>query len=328
MGEQVPGPRPEAGVLTVIVSYNTRALTLEAIASVVEQRPAPRLVVVDNASADGSADAIATDWPDVDLIRAGSNLGFGRAVNLAAETGRSRWILMLNPDARLEDGALARLVEFAEANPGHGIYGGRTVFPDGTLNPDSCQNRMTPWSEFCMATGLTRAFRDTALFNPEGIGGWRRDSVREVDIVFGAFCLVDRSVWDELGGFDPRYWLYGEDADLCLRATALTGRRPLFTPDAVATHVGGAASDSTVRYRTLIAKGRSTVMRQHWPARRRWLVRPLGITWAGSRALAERGRHVLVGTGERTEADQRLWLTVWRTRSDWLEGYGTEPGRC
>lgn len=315
------------GVLAVIVSYNTRALTLEAVASVLAQRPSPRLVVVDNASADGSAEAIAAIYPEVELVVSEKNLGFGRAVNLAVDAGRSRWILLLNPDARLEEDALAELVGFAEANPGHAVYGGRTLYPDGVLNPDSCQGRITPWSVLCLALGLTRAFRDSALFNPEGIGGWRRDSVREVDIVFGAFCLIEREVWERLGGFDPRYWLYGEDADLCLRARRLTGRRPLFTPAAVARHVGGAARDSTVRYRTLIAKGRVTVMRRHWPAHWRWLVRPLGLVWAGSRAGAEAGGRMMARLRGEAECED-LWRSVWRDRSDWLRGYEGEPDWC
>jgi len=317
------------GVLAVLVSYNTRALTLKAIRSAAEQVPTPQVVVVDNNSQDGSADAIEAAFPGVDLVRSPENIGFGRAVNLAAGRASSRWILLLNPDAALSPGALARLVGCAEEIPGHGIYGGRTLFEDGSLNPDNCQGAITPWSMLCLSLGLTRAFRGSALFNPEGIGGWRRDCVREVDIVFGAFCLIDRAVWNRLGGFDPRYWLYGEDADLCIRAKSLTGRRPLFTPDAVAVHTGGAARDSMVRYRMLIAKGRTTVMRQHWPARWRWLVRPMGMLWAGSRALAESGRGLVKPGTAGSKSSELLWRTVWRTRSDWLKGYADEePDRC
>lgn len=319
---------PESDVLAIIVSYNTKALTLRAVASVLSQRPEPQLVVVDNASSDGSARALSKRWPDLRVIRSEKNLGFGCAVNLAAAAKHSRWILLLNPDAMLEKDALAKLVAFAENNSGHGIFGGRTIFPDGRLNPDSCQGRITPWSVLCQSLGLTRVMRNSPLFNPEGIGGWERDSVREVDIVFGAFFLIDREVWNDLGGFDPRYWLYGEDADLCLRARKLLGKRPLFTPDAVAHHTGGAARDNATSYRTLIAKGRVTVMRQHWPGHWRWLVRPLGLAWAGSRAMAEAGGDLFARIRGRARPEARLWQAVWRSRDDWLEGYSAETDRC
>lgn len=306
--------------LTIIVSYNSRALTLRAIASALAQQPAPRVVVVDNASSDGSADAIAARWPEVTLLRSAINLGFARAVNLAAAGADSRWILLLNPDAEMEAGALAALVTFAEAHPGAGIYGGRTLHADGRLNPDSCYGRITPWSATCIALGLTRVFRGSAFFDPEGLGGWQRDSAREVDIVVGCFCLIRRDLWDRLGGFDPLYWLYGEDADFCLRAQALTGKRPLFTPTATARHLGGATHDNNIRYRTLLAKGRITVMRQHWPARWRWMVQPLALTWAGTRAIAEAADRLWC-RARRRKTEPGTWGAVWRSRADWLNGY-------
>jgi len=308
-------------VLAVIVSYNTRELTIGAIASVLAQAEAPRLVVVDNASTDGSARAIRALWPELILIEPGQNLGFGRAVNLAVANWPSRWIMLINPDATLEEDALAQLVACAESNPGHAIYGGRTYSLDGRLNPYCCQNRITPWSALCVAMGLSRTFPGSTLFNSEGIGGWQFDSLREVDIIYGAFCLIDREIWDRLGGFDPQYWLYGEDVDLCLRAAKLTGKRPLFTPNAIAYHVGGAAQASTAYHLALVAKGRATVMRQHWPSHWRWIAYPIGLVWAGSRVLAEQGRRLWRRLRGHPASKPGPWQAIWEHRSYWLNGY-------
>ena len=241
---------PEAGIsaLTVIIiSYNTRDLTLAALRTLyaTTQATAFRTVVLDNASTDGSADAVATTFPQVELLRSDENLGFARANNMVAAAARTEWLLLLNPDTECHAGAVDNLMAFARANPQGGIYGGRTVFPDGSLNIASCWNRITPWSVFCLATGLTAAFPRSTIFDPEAMGGWQRDTVREVDIVVGCFLLIRRDLWTRLGGFDLRYFMYGEEADLCLRARRL-GFRPMITPDAEIMHLVGAASASKV----------------------------------------------------------------------------------
>ncbi|MDH5453308.1 MAG: glycosyltransferase family 2 protein, partial [Paracoccaceae bacterium] len=175
----------------IVVSYNTRELTLAALRTLFAQTrdTAMKVVVFDNASDDGSADAIAAEFTNVQLIRSSENLGFARANNLVAEKADTEWLLLLNPDTEVHAGAVDRLVAFAQAHPKAGIYGGRTVFPDGSLNMASCWMRITPWSTVCSAFGLSAIFPNSAIFNPEAIGGWQRDTVRDVDIVVGCFFL-------------------------------------------------------------------------------------------------------------------------------------------
>jgi N-acetylglucosaminyl-diphospho-decaprenol L-rhamnosyltransferase len=310
----------ESPLTVIIISYNTRALTLAALRTLYATTTATsfRTVVLDNASTDGSADAIAAAFPQVDLIRSTENLGFARANNVVAEAARSEWLLLLNPDTECHEGAVDRLMAFAKANPQGGIYGGRTVFPDGSLNIASCWNRITPWSVFCIATGLTAAFPRTSLFDPEAMGGWQRDTVREVDIVVGCFLLIRRDLWNRLGGFDLRYFMYGEEADLCLRARRL-GYRPMVTPEAEIMHLVGASSASKAGTRILVTKARVTLIRDHW---HRGLL-PVGIRlmwiWGAtrigaSRALALRGR-------EKDRERLAYWSEVWSRRAEWLHGY-------
>lgn len=304
----------------IIISYNTRELTLAALRTLYDTTKATsfHVVVLDNASADGSADAIAAEFPEVELIRSAENLGFARANNVVAEAAKTEWLLLLNPDTECHPGAIDNLMAFAMANPKGGIYGGRTVFPDGRLNIASCWNRITPWSVFCIATGLTAAFRRSSLFNTEAMGNWQRDTVREVDIVVGCFLLIRRELWQRLGGFDLRYFMYGEEADLCLRARKLSFR-PMITPDAQIMHLVGAASASKASKRILVTKARVTLIRDHWP---RWLV-PFGIgmmwLWGALRVSAA---GLLALTGRAGAKERRAyWAEVWARRQDWLRGY-------
>jgi GT2 family glycosyltransferase len=173
---------PEVTVL--IVSYNTRERTLACVRSVLAHPPAPatEVVVVDNDSADGSADALELEFPTVRVVRSGGNLGFATAVNLGARLSSADYLLLLNPDTIVLPGALAALLGFARAHPEHGLYGGRTFREDGELDPSSCWGAPTLWSLTCFALGLSTAFAGSPVFDPESLGRWQRDTVREVPV--------------------------------------------------------------------------------------------------------------------------------------------------
>ena len=319
-----PGHPPDPAAPTdpeltvIVISYNTRDLTLACLRTLyaTTRRTRFRTVVYDNASTDGSAEAVAAQFPQVELVASTDNLGFAGANNAVAAAAETEWLLLLNPDTEVHEGAVDNLLDFSRAHPGAGITGGRTVFRDGSLNIASCWNRITPWSAFCKATGLTAAFRGTTLFDPEGIGGWKRDSVREVDIVVGCFFMIRKALWDELGGFDLRYFMYGEEADMCLRARKL-GYRPMITPDAQIMHLVGAATKGVAdRKIVMMARSRSTLIRDHWPAP---LV-PLGLglmwLWGAMRVGKARLRARLEGRD-----GAPYWDRIWAQRSDWLRGY-------
>lgn len=302
--------RPD--VTVIMVSYNTKDLTVRALETLFANAGAVtmRVVVWDNASADGSADAIARRFPQVDLIRSETNLGFGQPHNVIAQKVDSEWMLLLNSDTETHPRAVENLLAFARSRPDAAIFGGRTVFPDGSLNATSCWNRMTPWSLFCQAVGLARTFPRSLLFNPEGIGGWQRDTVRQVDLVTGCLFMLKTALWHELGGFNPRYFMYGEETDMCLRA-AKRGYRLMITPDAQIMHLGGASTAKRAHKLVQLMQAKVTLIADHWS---RPLV-PLGhgllLLNAGLRALAER---VL---GRRDGA----WSEVWARRAHWLAGY-------
>jgi N-acetylglucosaminyl-diphospho-decaprenol L-rhamnosyltransferase len=301
----------------VVISFNTAALTQVCLRSVLEQtqRTDCELIVVDNDSTDGSADAIEREFPGVRLIRSARNLGFAAANNLAAAESRGEYLLLLNPDTVILEGAIDKLMAFAESRPDAGIWGGRTLFPDGRLNPTSCWRRLTLWSLISAVAGLSAVFPRNRLFNPDAYGGWARDGDRRVDIVTGCFLLIRRELWDRLGGFDPTFFMYGEDADLCLRAARL-GARPMVTSSSTIVHHGGASE--TVRtekvIRLLIAW--RLLIRVHWHRRVAWLGLLLLSGWVLSRASVW-GALVLIGSTSAREP-ARNWKSVWQRRQEWV----------
>ena len=305
----------------LIVSYNTRAMTLATIASVFEQAESVsfEVIVLDNASSDGSAEAIRAEFPQVKLIASIENLGFGGGNNVAGEAAQGRRILLLNPDTVVLDHAIDRLWAFAEDHPERGIWGGRTVFADGSLNAASCWGKATLWGLFCLATGLRAAFKNSELFNPEAYGDWRRDTTRVVDIVAGCFLLIDTDLWRRLGGFDPAFFMYAEEADLCLRAKRL-GARPTITPTATIIHHGHASEPNRADQRVKVFAGRITLMKRHEGAVAAWLGRRLYMAMVLVRALGLRLLSRLPG-GARRRASADDWSEVWARRELWVNGW-------
>lgn len=224
-------------VSVVIVSYGTRDLTLAAIRSVQERsHEAPlEIVVVDNASPDDSADAVARDHPEVTLIRSPENRGFAAGANLGAQAARGEWLLFLNSDARLAEGALSRLLAEARARPRPGALGPRIEGPDGVER--SVGRYYGPWRDFVRAFRLYRVFPRWSLFDDLHLRRLPGDTA-PVDWVTGACLLVSRDAFEEAGGFDEDYFMYVEDMDLCWRL-ARRGRVNLYVPGAVVHHDRG-----------------------------------------------------------------------------------------
>ncbi|MCK1328788.1 MULTISPECIES: glycosyltransferase family 2 protein [unclassified Bradyrhizobium] len=310
----------------IVVSYNTRDMTLRCLTSIIAETHATKyeIIVIDNDSSDGSAAAISRRCPDIKLIALNDNIGFARANNLAAKHARGRRLLLLNPDTIILDRAIDRLVAFADANPSFQVWGGRTIFPDGSLNRTSCFRRISLWNLSCFALGLTYFGRGNPIFNSEAYGGWDRDTVRHVDIVTGCFLLIGRDLWQRLHGFDPAFFMYGEEADLCRRAR-LAGARPAITPSATIIHYGGASDVVPVDKMVKVFKGRITLINRHFWSFTRGAGGALHLLAALTRSYGYRLAALSSGKACHQERAD-YWRAVWRRRGEWIHGYESYGG--
>ena len=303
-------------VAILVISFNTRDMTLDCLRTIAAgaEHTTHETIVVDNASSDGSAEAIAREFPDAQLIASKGNLGFARANNLAATHATAERLLLLNPDTLVDTGAIDELLAFADRNPKAGIWGGRTSFGDGSANPTSCWRKPTPWSVFCSASGLAGLFKGSRLLNPESVGVLPDGTELPVDVVTGCWLMIDRELWEKLGGFDPAFYMYGEDADLCLRASAL-GACPMVTAKADIVHYGG--QSDTVRLDKIVRlyTARRQLYARHWGKSWQWwadigpmmnVLRRRAVAWL--RGLLDRGK---------PGKDPRTFDEVWARRKEW-----------
>lgn len=303
-------------VSIIIISYNTREMTLACLHSIYQQtqRLSYEIIVVDNNSNDNSGQAIAEAFPNLHLVILPQNIGFARANNLAATKAKGQYLLLLNPDTIILDNAVEQIYGFARKHPNYRLYGGRTLFGNHSLNPTSCWRQPTLWSILCYALGLVALFRRSSFFNPESYGKWERDSVREVDIVTGCFLLIERKLWDSLGGFDQQFFMYGEDADLCLRAAQI-GAKPVITPDATIIHYCGASekvrSDKMIR----LLKAKGQLFLRHMP----YLSARVGLVLLRCSVLFRvLACDILQLIGIKKFHDKcASWRVIWQRRKEW-----------
>ena len=228
-------------VSVILVNYNTAHLLgrcLDALRSATRDLSL-QVVLVDNASHDGSADVVRRDFPEIQLIESGANVGFGRANNLALARCTGRYILLLNTDAFVEETTVVAAVRRIDKDAGVGIVGVRLIGSDGSQQP-SCRYFPTPLNLFLQKTGL-----DRWSGRVRGVDDlhWNPDLDAECDWVPGCFLMIRRSIVDSIGLFDPRYFLYCEEVDLCRRVKA-AGWKVSYLAAVRAVHIGGESAKS------------------------------------------------------------------------------------
>lgn len=227
---------------TVIVSYNTRHLLDECLAALRAAEASiggGACVVVDNASRDGSAEHLAEHHPDVELIRLQQNVGFGRANNAALPKVHTPYLLLLNTDAFMTPESLQRSIDYMQAHPECGVLGGHLLNRDGSSQP-SARGFPTPWNVFLLHTGLGRWFPNAPRIDPPD---WDATRPQACDWVPGCYFLMRKSVIDRVGLFDPLFFLYAEEVDLCRRVKQ-AGWQVHFFPGAQVIHLGGESAKS------------------------------------------------------------------------------------
>ena len=293
----------------IIVTYGAREMTFRCLESVARETAdiACEVIIIDNGSPGGMAAEIASCFPQFHVQGNLQNLGFALAGNIAGNLAHGAHLLFLNPDTVVLEDAFDRILAFARRRPEAGIWGGRTLFADGTPNPTSCRHSTTLWTLFCSALALDTRFGFSALDAGAEYESRAQNRERSVDVVCGCFLLVDKTLWDRLGGFSPAFFMYGEDDDLSLRAHKL-GFSPAFTPDAEIIHVGsGTETDKERKIRQILA-ARSLYIRIHFSPMTKWLA--LALLTVRPRLGRRFGRPEL----------RSLWRRVWARREQWVSG--------
>ena len=252
----------EHKVSIIVVSFNTRELLRHCLQSVLAEcarlpaASSAEILVVDNASSDGSPEMVESEMMDrefpaaaspdhaapgsrvpVRLIRSTVNLGFAGANNLAMSQARGRYLVLLNSDALFHTGALRLAIQHMDLNTQAGVGGARLVGPQGEWQP-SARSFPTLWHVFVVFSGLATRFPKSRLFGAFDRTWASPDFQAEVDWVPGAFSIMRREALVKTGLFDPQFFLYSEEVDLCRRMKAM-GFRVLYWPDVVVTHIGG-----------------------------------------------------------------------------------------
>jgi len=203
----------------IIVNYNVKEFLQNLLHSIdkASQNLSGEIIVVDNASDDGSVELLKSKFPSVKLIENKTNLGFGKANNQALKIAKGKYLLLINPDAVVSEDTFTKMIKFLEEQKDVGLAGCKILNPDGSLQLACRRSFPGPWTSFCKVTGLSNIFPNSKMFARYNLTYLDENQTYEVDAISGSFMMLKRKVYEEVGGFDEQFFMYGEDLDLCYR---------------------------------------------------------------------------------------------------------------
>ncbi|MBL6911120.1 MAG: glycosyltransferase family 2 protein [Pirellulales bacterium] len=226
----------------IIVNWNSKDYLRQCLKSIESngEELATQVIVVDGGSFDGCDEMLSNEFPWVEFFQSKDNIGFGRCNNLGAEKATGEYLLLLNPDTEIESGALQGLLETAEQVSESGIIGAKLLNSDKTLQTSCVQNLPTPINQALDTNLGRRLFPRSSLWGT--YKAYHSDSPTPVEAVSGACMLIQRNLFEKIGGFSPQYFMYAEDMDLCFKTRSL-GRSNFYCPTSTIVHHGGGSSD-------------------------------------------------------------------------------------
>jgi len=203
----------------IIVNYNVKAFLQNCLLSIKKatEKIDSEIIVVDNASDDGSIELIKKNFEDVILIESPVNLGFSKANNLGLKISQGKYICLINPDTIVEENTFEVMINFMENHPDVGLAGCKILNPDGTFQLACRRSFPTPWVAFTKIIGLSKLFPKSKLFAKYNLTYLDENQSYEVDAVSGSFMFLRRDVYEKIGGLDETFFMYGEDLDYCYR---------------------------------------------------------------------------------------------------------------
>jgi GT2 family glycosyltransferase len=203
----------------IIINYNVKEFLQNLLHSIEKASGniSKEIIIVDNASDDGSVELIRNKFPSAKLITNTKNFGFGKANNQALKIAEGDYILLINPDTIVSEDTIEKMINFFKINPEAGLAGCKILNPDGTLQLACRRSFPGPWTSFCKVTGLSNLFPKSRLFARYNLTYLDENKTYEVDAISGSFMMMKKEVYDKVGGFDEDFFMYGEDLDLCYR---------------------------------------------------------------------------------------------------------------
>ena len=268
---QAAAPR----VSVVIVVWNAKKYVLECLDSLHNHsgQACSEIIVVDNASTDGTPELIERLYPEIKLIRNAENLGFAKANNIGIAASSGDYICLVNSDVKFISDSISALLQYLGQNPRIAMVGPKMLTPDGEV-ARSTMRFPTLWNYFCRALGLDIVFKRSRAFGGFLMSDFDHQSTAAVEVLNGWFLLVRRSAIDRVGVLDPQFFMYGEDVDWCYRFRQ-AGERVVFLAGAEAIHYGGASSSNApLRFYLEMCRADWQLWRKHraGPARAAFLI--------------------------------------------------------
>ncbi len=297
-----PGHRPTLSI--VVLSWNTKGLLRACLNSLKPLRDELDLevIVVDNASDDGSADMVAARFPWITLVRNERNDGYAIGNNLGASRATGRYLLLLNSDTAVGPGVLTFLVDFLEQHPQHGACAPRLVCEDGTIQR-SCKTFPDLWTAVFYDTWFDKKFPGNKTIPKYMMAGFDHTTSRDVDQPPGAAFLIRKDLWDELGGFDPELWLFFNDVDLCKRLHE-AGWKVAYIAEVAILHHEGKSTSQRPDFGELWHRNRLSYYRKHFGWRGNLVAKSMTLL----RGLQEWRR--LVREQAPAQAKKEMWAAV------------------
>lgn len=305
----IEGEKESFDISVIIVSYNTKQITLECIASIFAHKAdfKVQIIVIDNCSKDGSSEAIREAYPDILVIDSPQNGGFAYGNNIGFNHARGKFVLLLNPDTRIYADCFQHCLEHMQKHPKTAIMGPLVRLEDG--NQQSSMIRFLSLTQLFFIIFIPSLWmRKTRLFGDLRYAALSRDESHKVDAVSGCFMFARRQLLEEIGGLDTRFFMYGEEAEWCFRA-GRAGWDIVYNPDVEILHHGAASTAHMSEWKAIeMTRGHILFLR---------FTRGRFVAWIGTLLMTIRDIVRLPYYGVKTVANGFRWSDAakpWRAR--------------
>ncbi len=251
----------------IIVNYNVKYFLEQCLCSVLKACAGidAEIFVVDNYSTDGSKEFFAGKFPPVQFIWKNENAGFAKANNEAVRLARGEKILFLNPDTVLPEDCLQKCLQFFTQQKNIGVLGVRMIDGSGNFLPESKRGFPSAFTSFCKMTGLAKLFPTSKIFARYYLGHLQENESNEVDVLSGAFMMVDKKIIDSIGSFDEDYFMYAEDIDLSYRIQKSSYKNFYFAGTTIIHFKGESAAKKTTGYFSVFYGAMILFVKKHYP---------------------------------------------------------------